>query len=220
MKPTPTKKRPHRRHGEPMEGPNATNWKGGRSKGFMRKFLPQRLIARFDEIVNDPELTSVRTLMAVTSVRLTELMEKISTRESRVAWDAIGQIAAQLVNLTDSVTPKQRGAFSALIEALQANYKTAHHEHVVWDEIHRLIERARRLAQTEQEREKTLQANLTAAQAIALMNRIFQLHAELITDAHLRYKLGMGLIQLLKHESPEAAGRLLPAGDSHESPST
>lgn len=192
-------------------GAQAPNWKGGISQGYMRKHLPERLLAKFDAIVNDPELSSVRDLLAVTNVRLTELFAKIPTKESRVAWEALDAVRSELMSLCDGLgkQPKTQAALRSLVERLTECVRTAAHEYHIWDEIHGTIEKSRRLAKTEAEREATLQANLTAAQTIALFNRLFQLITEEIPDPQTRHRLGVALVDLLKRDTPH----LLTAGN-------
>lgn len=161
-------------------------------------------------MLNDPALPSVRQYMALTGVRLSELLEKLPTFESGAAWRAIGEILIQLEGLaTDPApTPATFARITKLLGAMRQQYQQARHEANLWDEIHGVMERGRRLAQTEQEREHALQASLSAAQAIALLNGIVQLHVQLIPDAQVRYQLGAGLLALLQRESPEVLPEL------------
>jgi hypothetical protein len=172
------------------------SWKGGRSKHF-RKHLPENLLATYDAVMNDPEISSVRELIAMTSARYVQLWAKVPTRESAEAWDALGEVLAALERLVPEMHEKSRVEYVAWLDAFSANYKTARHERAVYAEIMDVTERMRKLGETEAKREATLQANLTANQAIALMNGIFRIHVELIRDLGLRKQLGEAMLNLL-----------------------
>lgn len=178
------------------EGPESNVWKGGTSRTFAKKYLPRKLIARYNEIVNDPELTSVRDLIAVTGARLSELYEKIPPAESGEAWDAMGEILDQIE------TSEDLDEIGRLVSMARENYKVARHERGVWREIFEVMEQARKLSDTERRREEGLQANLTAKQAIALFNALFVLLSEEIADAKVRWRVGQRLEMLIAAEAP------------------
>lgn len=200
---------------KPRAGARNPNWKGGVSRRYIREHLPQRLIARYDAIINDPELSSVRDLLAITQVRLTELFEKIPTKESRAAWEALDTLKQDLTTVVAGLTkqPKLQAKLGAIVEALGQAVNLAAHEYHIWDEIHGAIEKARRLAKTEAEREATLQANLTASQTIALFNRLFEIITQEIPDVQTRRRVGQSLVELLQRDSPQF---LLTAGNGKE----
>lgn len=195
-------------HQRPVGAANPA-WRGGSSNWFARKFLPARLIKRFDAIVNSPELTSARELIAVVGTRLSELYEKIDTRESAAAWDAFGDLLRELGRLAEAAKGKPGDQLRAVHAAMMDHYRAASHERRVWDDILKTAERARRLIETENRREAMLEANLTLKQSIALFNRLFDILTEEIQDAKTRARVGQRLIQLVEREGTQ---RLLPPG--------
>lgn len=175
-------------------GPDAPNWKGGISKGWARKFLPQRLLARYDAVVNSPDLTSVRQLIGIVGARITELSEKISTRESNLAWENFGLMLAQLEEFGHKQKGKNKEDLDRIVGAMRADYGHAMHERLAWQELMDTMERARKLIETENKREAFQEANLTAKQGIALFNAIFLiLSEELKEHPDLRARVGLRL---------------------------
>lgn len=185
----------HTCHHQKHVGSQASRWKGGISKGWLRKHLPQRLIKTFNTIVNDPNLVSVRGLMGVTGARLNELLDKLPTKESGAAW-------LQLLELLDlalaksTITEKER----PLLERCLQLTKESLRERELWTEIHDVIERQRKLADTERKREEMLQGNLTAAQALALFQALFTLIGQEVTDELVRRRIADGLTGLLRQQ--------------------
>ena len=188
-------------------GEDVAGFKGGTSKGFMRRHVPQHLLQRFDEIVNNPELTSVRELLALSGARLSEVLDKVPAQQSDLAWDNLGemlnQFGAAIGELKDGSPIQQR--LIAVLGTMQDNYRTAMHERHAWNDVHREIERTRRLAETERKREEMLQANLTGNQAIALFNKLFDIITEEIQDLGLRRKIGTRIMTTLA-DGPMALG--------------
>lgn len=193
----------HRRpHGETHHA-----WKGGRSQ-WTKKHLPKRLLASFDAIVNDPEITSVRDLLAVAGGRLTELYQKLDTAEARASWDRLREeiLPELLVFETRLRDPKERAQYGHLLKALKRCVKRAHTEHLIWDEVTDLWEQVRKLSDTERKRDEMLAGNLTSAQTIALFNQLFAMLSEEVTDADARRRIGNRLHTLL--EGQQNAGLL------------
>lgn len=193
-----------RKHRTPKGAQNG-RWKGGTSNDFMRSFMPQRLMERFDRFVNDPEISSVRGSLALLSARATELIEKLETLESRKAWEQLGETLSELELKVSEMKEKDAIAIAPLIEIMRKQYKGAMAEYRVWDQIVEAVEQHRKLADTEQKREANLQANLTARQAIALFNALFKILVEEIPDLEQRRRIGERVTELLNFE------RALPA---------
>jgi hypothetical protein len=179
---------------------------------WARGHLPERLLKRFDAVVNDPELISVRALLGLTGVRITELLEKIPSQESGEAWRSIGQglhSLERVIQLAESLDDADRVEIQEWVDHLKDFYRSAKNERAVWKELFDVIERARRLADTETSRERVLQANLTSQQAIALFNKLFHILAAEVPDPDQRARIGLQLRGLLA-PSPE---RVLPGLD-------
>lgn len=181
-------------------GPEHGGWKGGNSKSFARQFMPERLMSRFDAIVNDPEISSVRDLLAVAGVRWSQLLERLETLDSRAAWERFGECLDELESKIGELKDKDAAAVRPFVEEMRRHYKTAMQEHRVWAEILDTMERHRKLAETEQKREANLQANLTARQSIALFNALFKILTEEIPDLTQRRRIGQRLTEVLNFE--------------------
>lgn len=193
-----------RKHRRPSGEANG-RWRGGTSRAFARQFLPERLLDRFDQVVNDPEISSVRELLAIASVRWSELLEKLETLESRKAWERFGECLDELELKVSELKDKDAQLIRPFLDEMRRHYKSALQEHLVWDQILETMEQHRKLADTEQKREANLQANLTARQSIALFNHLFRVLVEEIPDLEQRRRIGLRINELLNFE------RALPA---------
>lgn len=150
-----------RHGGKALKGPAHPNWKGGASKSYLGKHLPHRLAERFEAALADPELLSLRPNLALSATRLGELLDKLSTTESGIAWK---EMRACLVGLRTTVLNGDKGEAAQMVEHLADLVSQAVSEYQQWDDIREAQEHHRRLADTERKREDHLQAHVTAQQ--------------------------------------------------------
>jgi hypothetical protein len=66
-------------------GPVSPHFKSGKYS----KFLPTRMLARYREAERDPELTSLRSELALVDARLMDLLTRVHSGESGVVWLAL-----------------------------------------------------------------------------------------------------------------------------------
>lgn len=182
------------------QGENHHAWKGGTSKYFARKHLPQRLLASFDMIVNDPEISSVRELIGLIGARMHEMLAKLETLDSRVSFEEALETVDELELRTRDLSEKDAAVVAPLLEILRKNLRSGLAEYRVWDDVMALVEQYRKAADTEQKREANLQANLTARQSIALFNQLFKILVEEIPDPEQRRRISNRLNDLLSFE--------------------
>jgi hypothetical protein len=83
----------------------------------------------------------------------------------------------------------------------------------VWGELRAMIEQRRRLVETERRREETLQANMTARQAMAFVAALQVAVAEVVTEPEQRRRLAERFRMLLTRELAVPAA--LTAGDNN-----
>lgn len=207
------KKRCAKHGGRQGTGPENSNWRGGKTQAWIRKHLPAHMMKTFDAIVNDPDLISMRAMMAVNGVRFSELLAKLPTGESRqmirelrgliimqqssvVALRSAPGLTEPSLKRLDDMTTHLDDALILLDTAAQTSQ--------VWDEATAVMEQHRKLADTERRREEALQQSITMPQAIAMFNNLFTLINKVVRSAEERSALADGLRQMLEHHSEEA----------------
>lgn len=161
--------------------------------GRYSKHLPERLATRYEEALQDAELVSVSHEIALLDVRLTELLQKIETTESSVAW---GQALELFQEIDHSYPARQR-----LHEVL----KRGAGEVANWIEIARVVEQRRRLAETEAKRLSQLDQNLTAKQANVLIAALLAAVNEHVRDTQVRQRIASRFVQIVHHEDRAGA---------------
>ena len=76
-----------RERGAFKPGPLNSRWKSGKYS----RCLPQRLLATYSELLNDPEYLEQREEIALLTARLAELLQALEAKDSSEIWEEIRQ---------------------------------------------------------------------------------------------------------------------------------
>jgi hypothetical protein len=152
-----------------------------RSHGRYSRYLPERLASRYVEAQSDGELVALREEIALTDARLSDLLGRVDTGEAGLLWAAVGAaIRAYRTAEAKGIkgTIERLRAFD-LIEEL---CREGRDDYAAWDEVHKLIEQRRRLAETEFKRLKEMQQMITAERAMVLLGAVVAVIRTHVTD--------------------------------------
>jgi hypothetical protein len=142
--------------------------------------------------MQDPELLSLRSEIALTDGRIGDLLERVSSGESGKIWADINQARKDYVNSAED------GDTEAAKRALRRLLKLAgrgHADYATWNDIGTQIRQRQTLVESERKRLVQMQQMVTAEQATVLINSI----AHTIKGA------------VIEHCDRDTAGRLLTA---------
>lgn len=195
----------------------------GGTKGFLAK-LPEDFARRIEAAMDDPELTSLRPHIAVIEERITDLYDKLWTKESTDAWLAVHEQQVEateaLAALTAALPPDVAAApgfaanltrLTGLLAGMAQEFDHVDAERRTWQEWKGLVEDHRRLVETETKREAQLQASLSARQTMTLFAAIhIAIAEELAGVPELKMRLGARLGTLLLNRRPVPRAELLP----------
>jgi len=156
-------------------GGGSPHWKHGRYS----KALPAHLLQRYEEGRHDGELLALRDEVALVDTRIDELLKKVDTGESGDRWALLRQAARELeranrqgdMNALDAALDRMTGVIQQGLENAE-----------VWEEIIRLLEHRRRLAESEHRRLISLRQILTAEEAVTLLAMVADTVRRHITD--------------------------------------
>jgi len=165
--------------GKAKRGPEHHAWKGGTSKSYLARHIPHRLAERFEAALDDPDLLSLRSNLALSATRLGELLEKLPTRESAKAWE---EMRGCLVGLRTAIADGETKEALSITKNMTNLMSMALAERALWEEILETQEHHRRLADTERKREDHLQAHVTAAQFSMFLAYFYRVIMEVVSD--------------------------------------
>ena len=147
---------------------------GGRSK-----YLPARLLERYDEAERDEQLLELRGDVALLEARLAELLGRIDTGESGASWKA----ARGLVRAYRKARAELNdGEADAAVMALEAVIERGLGDYAVWDEIRDVLDRRRKLIESERRRLVEMQQVITYAQAMTFLATVSEAIRRHVTD--------------------------------------
>ncbi|KKN88059.1 hypothetical protein LCGC14_0251310 [marine sediment metagenome] len=159
--------------------------------------LPARFKQAYLASIQDDDLLSLRSELAMADVRAGELVERLDTGESGERWRRLGQLAEGLVSElgTDDPSPDALRGKAAEISALS---ERAADDERAWRELRSSHQHRRKLADTERKRLKDLHAYLTAEEALAIIARL--------TDTIVRHVEDKAALTAILHEIQALTG--------------
>ena len=162
--------------------------------GRYSKHLPTRYLTRYDEARNDPEFYALREEIALIDSRLADLLAKIDQGEALATWKALAKTMAEHDSAEDGVG--QSYALAKIRELIQRGLG----DFATWEDIYRVVEQRRRLAETETRRLEKAQQTITAEQAMLLLAAVVDVIRTHVSDRNILSAVSRDL------------GRLAPPG--------
>lgn len=162
--------------GKSLNGIAATDQRAGLKYS---KYLPGRLLDRYQTAVNDSELLELRQEVALIDTRLTDLLKRVDTGESGKLWaDTLATWEDMKTAVSERDKKKQQQAaakLDGLIGKGAADYQA-------WSEIQTTIEQRRRLVESERKRLVEMQQYITSQQAMTLVAAMIGIIKENVRD--------------------------------------
>jgi len=149
-------------NGQALSGVAHPGYKHGR----YAENLPSRLLERYQASVADPELLNLSAEIALLDSRVADVLSRVDSGESGALWRSLGRLRARF--LAAQRAQDQDGMQEALVELLNAVGR-GHADFEAWAEVADLLERRRRLVESEQKRRVAMQQVVTAEQALGLI---------------------------------------------------
>jgi len=175
---------------------------GGRPivSGRYSKYLPNRLLARYQEAANDKNLLSLHHEIAVVEARITDIMIRVDTGEAGTHWQLVNGI------FVDIMTAIRKQDSGTIIEAVNKGLRISDkgvNDYAAWNEIGNLFEQRRRLSESERKRLVEMENIVTAEQALMLMVAISDIIRKAIPDQVIVNQISYELSRLMNAE-PQA----------------
>lgn len=168
--------------------------------GRYSKHLPTRMLADYQASVTDPELLNLREEVAVIDSRIAAILHRVDSGESGQLWRDLKAAWKSYKSGEDEIL--------ALAE-LGRLIERGHMDTVAWGEAVDLIERRRKLVESERKRLVEMQQMMTAGQAQLLIARIYDVVTQHVSDRSTLAAIGAGLQTLA------GAGGPLQSGDNN-----
>lgn len=191
------------RSGEPCENASMLNGRcrihGGKSlkgiaspkfvNGRHSKYMPQHLLPRYLEALNDPELLNLQSDIALVESRLTELLQVIPNNESSGLWT---EVKSNLKILGQGLKANNQSLATQALDTLTQLTQEGTQEWRTWNEIDKLLSTKRKLIESERSRLQQMNQYITTEQAM--------IFAAAVTDAVKRNVKDRDTLTAITHE--------------------
>ncbi len=161
--------------GKSLAGIGSPNFKTGRYS----RYLPERLIERYQESSNDSELLALRSEIALTDTRLADLLSRVDTGESGVLWKSAQSVFLDLIAANAS-SDREKG--TTALNDLNRILNLGVDDYLAWDEIGKMLEQRRKLVESERKRLTDMEQMITAERAMVLLSAVVAIIKEHVTD--------------------------------------
>lgn len=170
--------------------------------GRYSKDLPTRLAARFQESERDPDLLNLTSEIKLTDALLRDALGAMDRGEAGRLWR---DLAAQWTALQDANITKDRDAAAQALNQIGSLIKRGVADAAARDEVLGIMERRRKLVDSEGKRRVTMQQMITADRAMLLVSALVATVNRHVDDAHVRAAISRDLGALLDRPDASAA---------------
>lgn len=164
-----------------VHGAGSKNKPGGRpvQHGRYSKYLPTRLVSRYQEAKDDPELLNLRDEIGVLDSRLSELLTRVDTGEASELWMKAHNAFHQFKIATAAKRQMEANKYFFELESILGEGLS---DAAAWMEISSLIDQRRKLVESERKRLVEMQQMISVERAMILIGAIAAVIKENVTD--------------------------------------
>ena len=182
--------------GKTLNGVAAPGFKHGRYS----KYMPTHLRDRYNDAMNDPELTHLRSDISLIDALLTEKIQSLDLGESESLWLRAQELVKEYRDAHSASGDGFDGREPDVIFAeLDAVLHSGQRRLDVFDEIQPILEQRRKTAESENKRLKDLNQTLTTEQAVAFVR--------LLADSVKRHVKDTKVVQAISDDFNRALSR-------------
>ena len=158
--------------------------------GRHSKFLPTRLLDQYEASLTDPELLDLSNEIALLDARLADVLNRVDSGGAGAIWQ---DLRAKVNAVQDAIRQEDREEAAALTNEVFTAIRRGHADYAAWQEIAGLVERRRRLVDTEQKRRVAMHQLVQADQVFRVIDvltmTLREAVLELCTDADVRQSI-------------------------------
>lgn len=162
--------------------------------GRYSKYLPARLIGRYQEATSDPALLELREEVALLDARLTDLLGRVETGESGEVWKLL---RVRFAEFNEAKAAGKVPDMQAALYQIEGLITRGLADYAAWGEIGSVLEQRRRLVESERKRLVEMQQTITTERAMLLIGAIGGIIKAHVTDRTQLEKISQDIGALL-----------------------
>lgn len=164
--------------GKSLAGIASRTFKTGRYS----KYLPANLVEKYQEALQDSNLESLNSELALINARIAHVLSSIPTSEIGETWRRLRQVYESLRHAMNDENAV--GTIQALQE-MGDLITQGLDEYQRWKEVYELVELRRRLSETERRRLVDMQQYMTSQQAMVLVGTLLGIIKARVDDRNI-----------------------------------
>lgn len=162
--------------------------------GRYSKYLPARLMERYQEALKDPALLELKEEIALLDGRLADLLVRVDTGESGIIWRRLQEARGQLLQAWKAKnTERAELAIHEIIDTIARG----HGDWMAWQDIHATLEARRRLVESERKRLIDSEQMITAERAMLLFGAIGGIIKRHVSDPAILQSIAADLSEII-----------------------
>ncbi len=167
--------------------------------GKFSRYLPERLLERYEEAQQDEALLELRDEIALSDARVLDLLSRVDSGESGAIWRKLQKL------WQDYQTADGDEATDILME-IGATINEGAADYQAWDEVNKQVARRQKLTESQRKREVELQQTITAEKAMVLIAQLTEIIRRHVTDRTILAAIAADVVQLTGHQSGGVIG--------------
>lgn len=190
--------------GMTLQGIASPTFKTGRYS----KYLPNRLLERYREALDDPELLALKDDIGLLDTRIGQVVAALDTGESRESWlvlsEAWSQLDQEMAMLLDEGEVPE--TMERTVASLGQTIRNGLSEGYVWSEVRGLLKERQALVAGEQKRLVEMEQYVTATQAMGFVASVMASVKRHVHDRDALAAVAADLTRLSLRASGQPAG--------------
>lgn len=166
--------------------------------GRYSKHIPARLMERYHEAANDPQLLELSHEIALLDSRLADLLTRVDSGESKTLWNKARMTCDKLLRAFES---NDLGGLHVGILELDRTIGSGLLDHEAWYEIHAVLDQRRKLAESERKRLVEADQMVKADKALTLAMALLSAVKENVQDRGVLTNIQASFTRLLSAEA-------------------
>jgi hypothetical protein len=151
--------------GTSLRGLASPRYKHGRYS----KYLPQRMLPRYLESRDDPDLLNLRWEVGLVDARIADLMARVDTGEAGATWARLDGLRQRFEQArAEGRTAAQAVAIQSMMDLVRDGVQ----DFAIWDDIVNLVERRRRLVESERKRMIEMHHLVQVDKTLVMVNQL------------------------------------------------
>jgi len=173
--------------------------------GKYSRHMPARLLEAYDQSRNDPDILSLNEDISLTEARVADVLQRVDTAESGAMWDELSKLGKEIKLARKSGDP---GLVEDLFDEMLKLIAKGKGDRENWREIGDLLERKRKLSESQLKLLVTKQEFISRQQAVVLVSHLVEVVKTHVTDSNTKRRIMGGISQLMNLQEGQSISEI------------